>query len=87
MCLNRMNLTLQGYIYMFLDWVGNAMYVEIIIVYCCLHLQSSPPSMFIQQVQLFDNAISTAVTNILGLHVLQSVTVRELQDYAEMIMP
>ena len=42
--------------------------------------------MFIQQVQLFANAISTAMTNILRLHVLQSVIVRELQEYAEMIM-
>ena len=49
------------------------MYAEIIIVCCCLPLQSSPPSMFIQQVQVFANAISTAVTNILGQYVQHSV--------------
>jgi len=42
--------------------------------------------MFIQQVQLFANAISTAVTNILRLHVFQSVTVRELLEHVTMIM-
>jgi hypothetical protein len=42
--------------------------------------------MFIQQVQLFANAISTDVTNILGLHVIQPVIVRELQEYAGKIM-
>jgi hypothetical protein len=62
------------------------MYAEIIIVCCCLSLQSCPPSMFIQQVQLFANAISTDVTNILGFHVFRPVIVRELQEYAEMIM-
>jgi|TergutMp193P3_1026864.scaffolds.fasta_scaffold621262_1 hypothetical protein len=62
------------------------MYEEIIIVCCCLSLESCPPSMFIQQVQLFANAISTDVTNILGLHVIQPVIVRELQEHAEKIM-
>jgi len=62
------------------------MYAEIITVRCCLSLQSSPPSMFIQQVQLLANAISTAVTNILRLHVLHSVIVRELQEYAKMLI-
>jgi len=62
------------------------MYAQIITFRSCLPLQSSPPSMYIQHVQLLANTISTAVTNILGLHVLQSLMVREIQVYAEMIM-
>jgi hypothetical protein len=41
--------------------------------------------MFIQQVQHFGNAVRTAVTNILGLHVHQSVIVHELQVHVEMM--
>ena len=40
--LNIINLTLQGHICKILQWVSNAMYVEIITVRCCLPLQSSP---------------------------------------------
>jgi hypothetical protein len=49
-------------------------------------LQSSPPPFHVNSTGPgFANAISTAVTNILGFHVIQLVIVRELQEHAEMI--
>jgi len=53
------------------------------VVFLCI---IAPLPCFYNRSSFFANAISPAVSNILVLHVLLSVTVRELQEHVAMIM-